>query len=306
MTGLRDLLHDPQARIAVALLAALVGVALIGPIVVTASPTKVELADRFLPPVWSGGEWSRPLGSDALGRDVLARLLAGARVSLLVGVAVVAASALVGTSAGLVAGYRGGIVDAIVMRLADAQLAFPGLVLVLAVVGAVGASIPAIVAILVALGWMVYARLARGIAAHLRTGGHVRAAELMGCSLPRVVFRHLLPAISGPLVTQATLELGRVMLTEAALSYLGLGIQPPDASWGLMVAENQPYLATAWWTVTLPGLALAGAVLATNLLSGAVRSHLDPVQRAVLASRRSRRHAPTAPSRPLPTEPHSS
>jgi peptide/nickel transport system permease protein len=148
-----------------------------------------------------------------------------------------------------------------------------------------------IIVVLSAYGWMIFARLSRGITVQLKTGGHVLAAELIGCSRRRVIFRHLLPAIGGPLFTQGMLELGRVMLAEASLSYLGLGIQPPDASWGLMVAENRPYLASAWWTVTLPGLTLATCVLMINLLASWGRLQLDPLQRQVVGSRGRRKAA---------------
>lgn len=288
---LRWLRSDPSSAAAALALLAVVVAALVGPALIDSSPTRVELGDRLLPPVWEGGGWGHPLGTDALGRDMLARLLGGARVSLLIGVTAVAGAAVVGTLAGMLAGYRGGLADTVVMRLADAQLAFPGLVLVLAVVGALGPSVTTIIVVLVALGWMVFARVARSLTAHLRHGGHVRSAEIMGCSRARLLLRHLLPAVSGPLLTQAMLELGKVMLTEASLSYLGLGVQPPDASWGLMVAENQPYLSSAWWAVTLPGLALAGCVLLTNVVAGGLRVRLDPVQRQLVGARRARRRA---------------
>jgi peptide/nickel transport system permease protein len=266
-------------------------VAIAGPLFITSSPSRVALEDRFIAPLWLDRDWDHLLGTDALGRDILARLIAGARVSLVIGLSVVAISAIVGMLIGVVAGYLGGLADAVAMRVVDAQLAFPGLVLILAVVGALGASVGVIIAVLSAYGWMIFARLSRGITVQLKTGGHVLAAELIGCSRRRVIFRHLLPALGGPLFTQGMLELGRVMLAEASLSYLGLGIQPPEASWGLMVAENRPYLVSAWWTVTLPGLTLAACVLMINLLASWGRLQLDPLQRQVVRSRGRRKAA---------------
>jgi peptide/nickel transport system permease protein len=202
---------------------------------------------------------------------------------------VVIIAGVIGTMLGLYAGYRGGWVDTLLMRIVDAQLAFPGLVLIIAVVGALGPSITVIIIVLSAYAWMIFARMSRGIAVQLTASGYVRAARLMGCSQWRVLTRHLLPAVAGPILTQSMLELGRIMLAEASLSFLGLGIQPPDVSWGLMVDENRPYISTAWWTVTLPGFVLATCVLMNNVLAGWIRVEMDPVQRQVASARRQRR-----------------
>lgn len=286
---LRRLRRDPVALTAAILLLGIVLAALFGPALLPGDAGRSVLRDRFLEPVWMGGTWAHPLGTDALGRDVLARMVGGARVSLSIGAAVVLIAGSLGTFLGIVAGYRGGWLDTVTMRVVDAQLAFPGLVIILAIVGALGPSVGVIIIVLSAYAWMVFTRLARGITVQLKGGGHVRAAQLLGCSTPRVVFRHLLPAMGGPLLTQSMLELGRVMLAEASLSYLGLGLQPPAASWGLMIAENRPYLSTAWWTVALPGLMLAVTVLVINILAGWIRVQLDPLQRQLSEARRLRR-----------------
>jgi len=284
----RRLRQSPVALAAAVMLVIIVLAAVFGPMIVPDHAGRTSLGDRFLEPVWQGGSWSHPLGTDALGRDMLARLLAGARVSLLIGAAVVLISGAFGTLVGVAAGYRGGWADTVAMRIVDAQLAFPGLVMILAIVGALGPSVPVIILVLSAYAWMVFARLARGITVQLKSGGHVRAAQLLGCSAPRVVFRHLLPSMGGALLTQSMLELGRVMLAESSLSYLGLGIQPPAASWGLMISENRAYLTQAWWTVTLPGAALACSVLVVNVLASWVRIQLDPMQRQLTEARRRR------------------
>lgn len=295
---LRRLRHDALASVAAVVLLFTLGVAVIGPHFVRSAGTRVRLSDRFLPPIWGGGGWDHIFGTDALGRDVAARLILGARVSLLVGFGVVIIAGTIGTLLGLLAGYKGGWVDTALMRLVDAQLAFPGLVLIIAVVGALGPSTRVMIIVLSAYAWMIFARLSRGIAVQLKAGGYVRAAQLIGCSGWRIITRHLLPAVAGPILTQSMLELGRIMLAEASLSFLGLGVQPPDVSWGLMVAENRPYISTAWWTVTLPGFALATCVLMNNVLAGWIRVQMDPMQRQVASARRLRRRpgrAVTAP-----------
>lgn len=241
------------------------------------SPTEVSVPDRLLPPAFvDGGSWAHPLGTDGLGRDVLSRLLYGGRVSLTVGFFVVLLAGTVGTAAGLVAGYRGGRVDSVIMRLVDAQLAFPGLLLILTILTIVGPSTTMVVVVLSLYGWMIYARLIRSLVLELRERPFIEASRVVGCSSRRIILRHLLPNVMAPLMTQAMLEFARAILAEASLSYLGLGIQPPQASWGLMVAENQVYVSLAWWTIVFPGLILAATVIAINTLASWVRVQMDP------------------------------
>lgn len=232
------------------------------------SPINGVLTDRLVSPSWFHGKYL--LGTDSLGRDILSRVIFGARTTLIIGFSVVALSGLFGTAAGLIAGYRGGWVDQVVMRLADAQLAFPGLLLTIIVIGVEGPSTPVLIVVIAVYGWMVYARLVRALVLRLREEQFVRAAEMSGTTTPFILVKHLLPNLLPALLTQALLELARVILVEASLSYLGLGVQPPQASWGLMVSENQGYLSQAWWTVVCPGVALALTVLAINLVARAV------------------------------------
>jgi peptide/nickel transport system permease protein len=177
---------------------------------------------------------------------------------------------------GLIAGYKGGWTSIVIMRVAEAQAAFPGLLLVVVLVGAVGPSVKVLIIVMAIYGWMVYARIVRSLVLQLREAPYVVAAELSGAGTGRVIRRHLLPPVVAPVVIQAVLDLGRVMLGEATLSYLGLGVQPPRISLGLMVAENQQYLEQAWWSVVVPGAALAICVLSINLFARSFTTGMDP------------------------------
>jgi oligopeptide/dipeptide ABC transporter ATP-binding protein len=239
---------------------------------------EIDLLDRLAKPAWGNG-WSHPLGTDALGQDELTLLLHGARVSVSTGLIVVLIAGSVGTTLGLIAGYLGGWRGTLIMRLVDASIAFPGLLLALIVFTMVGAGQRTLVIFLSALSWMVFTRVTHDVVLGLKHRPFVRAAETVGCSPTRIVWRHLLPNLASPLLTVATLEFAAVVLAEASLSYLGFGIQPPDSSWGLMVADGQQYLSTAWWLVAIPGFAIALTVLSLNLLASWLRVAADPRQR---------------------------
>jgi len=285
--AVRILSEDKVALASVVFVVVVVLSAVFAPWIAPYSPSDISLTDRLLPPVWSdGGGWSHVLGTDALGRDVLSRIVFGARNSLLIGVSVVVIAGAFGTVVGLIAGYRGGRADAILMRLADAQLAFPGLLLVILIISVLGPSIPIIIVVIAVYGWMIFARLVRGNVLQLREDLYIRAAVMAGCGPIRLMRRHLLPNLVSPIMTQAMLELARVILVEASLSYLGLGIQPPNVSWGLMVAENQAYLREGWWTVFFPGLILVFTIVALNLIASWLRVRSDPQQQQLIAARR--------------------
>jgi peptide/nickel transport system permease protein len=288
---LQLLWDDKVSFFGVVMLIVVILAAVFAPLVAPHGPETVDLTARLAPPVWSdGGSADHILGTDSLGRDVLSRLIYGARVSLSIGVVVVIISGIIGTLLGLLAGYKGGRWDTVIMRVADAQLAFPGLLLIIAVVAVVGPSIRILVIVLAVYGWMLFGRLVRGNVLQLREELYVRAATMSGAGAGRMMRRHFMPSLVSPLMTQSMLDLARVVLAEASLSYLGLGVQPPLTSWGLMVAENQTYLDEAWWTVVFPGLALALTVLATNLVASWLRIQTDPQQRQqVFALKRRRR-----------------
>jgi peptide/nickel transport system permease protein len=203
----------------------------------------------------------------------------GARVSLVVGVVVVVVAGAVGTLLGVVAGYSGGRTNSVIMRVVDTTLAFPGLLLALIILATVGPSMTTVIIVLALNNWMIYARVTQGIVLSVKETPYVEAAEIVGCRPRRVIARHILPNLSAPLLTLATLEFAAMVLSEAALSFLGVGIQPPQTSWGLDVAIGKDYMFTAWWLVTFPGLAIALTVLSINLVASWLRVTVDPTER---------------------------
>ena len=240
-------------------------------------PGAIDLAARLTPPFWyEGGALSHPLGTDQLGRDVLSRIIFGSRVSLVAGLSVTLVAGAFGTFVGLVSGFVGGRTDTILMRWVDMHIAFPGLLLTLVILAVIGPSLATVVIALSVNGWMVYARLVRGVVLIARELPYVEAAEVVGCRPQRIIFRHILPNLAAPILTLAVLEFARIILAEAALSFLGVGIQPPDTSWGLDVAAGRNYLFTAWWLVTFPGLAITLTVLGINFLASWLRVVADP------------------------------
>jgi len=253
-----------------ALLFAFVLAGIAAPLLAPADPYATELRAR-LGPARSG----HPLGQDTLGRDVLARVLYGARISLGVGAAAVALSLAVGVSLGAVAGWAGGWIDEGIARLIDVLLAFPGLLLAIALAAVLGPSVRNVVLALGVLGWTGYARLARAEIAALRRREFVEAAEALGAGPGRIVVRHLLPLAAPALLVQATFGLGGAIVAEASLSFLGLGAPPPLPSWGSMIYEGRPFLLVAPQLVLWPGVALATAVLALQLLGDGLRDLLD-------------------------------
>jgi len=251
-----------------------VGVALaaaIGPWLVPHDPVAQNLPLRL-----SGPSWQHPLGLDELGRDLLARMLAGARVSLLVGLSVVTISAAAGVLIGAVAGYVGGALDTLVGRLMDVLMAFPGILLAIALVAVLGPSLRNVVLALVTIGWVGYARLVRGQVLKVRELEYVQAARALGASMPRVVARHVIPATFSSVTVQATLGMAAAIIAEASLSFLGLGVQPPTPSWGTMLDAGRSHLFDAPHLTIVPGLAIAVLVVGFNFAGDALRDRLDP------------------------------
>ena len=276
----RELKRDTPGLIGVVLMVALVLTAILAPVISPHDPTEQDLTARLVPPVWyEKGTWDHVFGTDHLGRDVLSRAIHGSRVSLLVGTTVVLLAGGFGVVMGLMAGYLGGRTDAFVMRWIDTQVAFPGLLLALIILAVIGPSLTTVVVVLSLNGWMVYGRMTRGAVLAVRQTPYVEAAEIVGCRWPRIIFRHILPNLTSPLLTLAILEFARIVLAEAALSFLGLGIQPPATSWGLDVAVGKNYMFMAWWLVTIPGSAIAVTVLAINLVASWMRLISDPQER---------------------------
>ncbi len=240
-------------------------------------PIEQDISNRLKPP-GSHGPSGRVhvLGTDHLGRDLLARVILGARPALMVGFAAVAISGIIGMVVGLVSGYFGGRVDDVFMRLADIQLAFPFILLAIAVIGVLGPSLPVIIVVIGVSSWVVYARVVRGAVLSLREREFVQAALALGSRDGRILLRHILPNAFTPWLVVATLDMARVIVIESALSFLGLGVQPPTPTWGGMLADGRVYISTAWWLATFPGLAILVTVLEINLFGDGLRDTLDP------------------------------
>lgn len=261
-----------RAAVAGGIVVAVLGVlAIAGPVLSPYDPAVQDLANRLQAP-----SLAHPLGTDQLGRDVATRLAAGARISLGIALLVTGIRLAIGVCVGLVAGYVGGWVDEVLMRVVDVLLAFPGIVLALVVAGVAGPSLRNLVLALAAVGWTTYARVVRSSVLEVRERAFVKASRLTGAPRRRVIRRHVLPNVAGPVVVLATLDLGGVILATAGLSFLGLGAQPPAPEWGAMLATGRHHLRDAAWLVNAPGLAIVCAVLGANLLGDGVRDALDP------------------------------
>ena len=261
--------------------AAVVLVALLAPVLAPHSLTAIDLVHRLSTPIWDGGDWNHPLGTDALGRDVLSRILYGARTSLgIAGVAVLLAATL-GILLGLVSGYAGSWADALIMRLADVQLSFPYLLLAIAVMALLKPSLANLIVVLVMRSWVVYARLVRVVTLSAKERDFVIAARALGGGAARIVFRHIAPNVMGPAIVVSSFQLAELIIVESSLSFLGLGVQPPTPSWGGMVSEGRAYVSSAWWLSALPGLAIVVTVLGANLFGDALRRSLDPRLRGI-------------------------
>jgi peptide/nickel transport system permease protein len=270
------LLRGPTGLAGTLVVAAVVITAVLAQLVAPQDPNHIDLAHRLRPPtLWSGGG-DNPLGTDQLGKDVLSRVIHGARLSLLIGSLAVVLSGLVGVTAGLLAGYLGGKLDAVIMRAADVQLAFPFILLAIAIVGVLGPTVPNIVLVLALSGWVQFARIVRSETLSLRRRPFIEAARIIGASSGSILRRHLLPNVLPSVIVLGTLELGRVIILESGLAFLGLGIPPPAITWGAMLAEGRNYVREAWWLSVFPGLALMILVLAINLAGDALRNALDP------------------------------
>ena len=263
------------------LLLCIVGVAILAPFLTPHDPNKVAIGARLQGPGYRTDDGKLfLLGTDGVGRDVLSRVLVGSRLSLLIAVSAVLIAALLGSTVGLVSGFAGGAMDSVIMRLGDIWLAFPEILLALSVTAVLG---PSVLNLIVALGlsrWVSYARLVRGNVLTLREREFVTAAHSIGVSPLRIMLRHILPNVVDVIVILSALHLGQMIILESALSFLGLGIQPPTPSWGGMIGDGRIYLHNAWWVATFPGLAIAGTVLLAGLFGDALRDALDPRFRA--------------------------
>ncbi len=281
LTYVRALLREPVTAAAAAFLLLLVAASLGADWVSPYDPTDQNLRNRLRPPFSANDEGGivHILGTDELGRDVLSRILHGGQVSISVGLVGALVSGVIGVVSGLVAGYRRGVVETVIMRLVDGMLALPSLLIALIILFLAGAGFWKLILVFALLRWMVYARMTRGLALAYRDAEFVHAATAVGARGRRVMFRHLLPNFASPLLVLGTLEVAFLILSEASLSFLGFGIQPPNPSWGLMIANGREYLQQAWWIVTFPGVAIMLCALSLNLVALWFRSATDPQHR---------------------------
>jgi ABC-type dipeptide/oligopeptide/nickel transport system permease subunit len=273
----RKLTRNPLSLFGIVILLVVLGAAIAAPWVAPHDPARQSLVRRFTPPVWMpGGDASYPLGTDQVGRDILSRIVHGARISLIVGVSAVVVSVAVGVAMGLAAGYLGGRVDVVLMTIVDVTLSFPQLLLALAFVAALGPSLVTIIVVLGLTGWERYARVVRAEVLALREKDFIEAARAMGVSTFRIVFRHVLPNTFSSIIVLSTLQVAQAILQEAALSFLGVGSGRAYPTWGQMIALGRDFVSVAWWLPTFPGLAILLTVLAINLVGDRLRDALDP------------------------------
>jgi peptide/nickel transport system permease protein len=254
-------------------------ISLAAPLIAPYDPGRGTLAKRLQPPSWQGGDPSNILGTDQQGRDILSRIIWGGRVSLTVGFTVVGIAGAFGTLLGLISGYYGGWIDVLLMRLVDIQSSFPGLLVALTFVMVLGPGERNLIIALCFNGWMIHARMARSQVLSLRESAMVESCRAIGCSPAKILFSHVLPNVISPLITTYVLEMAHMISAEATMSFLGYGIQPPQASWGLMIGEGRVYITNAPWLITLPGVAVALTILSLNLVGNWIRDEFDPLQK---------------------------
>jgi peptide/nickel transport system permease protein len=277
VTLLRRLVRRRTALFGMLVVLGVLLAAAFAPLVAPFDPLEQDIGQRLREPGWQDAQGRvHPLGTDHLGRDILSRIVFGSRIALVVGLAAVLISGVLGMLIGLLAGYFGGRVDDFLMRLADIQLAFPFILLAIAVIGVLGPSLRNIIIVIGVSSWVVYARVVRGEVLSIREREYVQAAIALGSQHWRVLRRHVLPNTLTPWLVVATLDMARVIVIESALSFLGLGVQPPTPTWGGMLADGRVYLSTAWWLATFPGLAILITVLGINLFGDGLRDTLDP------------------------------
>lgn len=265
-----------RTRLATLSLTGMLLSALIGPLVAPHAPNATNLRERLQPPVFAGGDWRHPLGTDQLGRDVLTRSLHGARISLMVAGIATLLGATIGSLLGLLAAVRApSWSDQLVTYVIDVQLSLPFILLAIAVALALGTSLPVLIGLAALATWPAYARVVRGVALSLREREFILAARALGAGEARVMLRHLLPNLAAPIIVLATLTLGGIVLFESSLSFIGIGIRPPNPSWGVMIAEGREYLSIAWWLSLVPSGFLLALTLAVGTLGDALRDRID-------------------------------
>ena len=279
--GLNQILGHHSLTLGAAVLLAVVLGALLAPIIAPHDPYAQDVTQRMIPPVWQDkGSWNHILGTDKLGRDYLSRLLYGAQISMTIGLATAMLSGLIGTTLGILAGYFGGKTDAIISYLITTRLSMPVILVALAMASLVGGSLQMVIILLGVLLWDRFAVVARATTQQLRDAEFIASAKVLGASTPYILVKELLPNILSPLIVVVTLEMAHAILLEATLSFLGLGVQPPLPSWGLMVAEGKAYMFFQPWVIAIPGIALMVLVMAINLVGDGLRDLNAPQNRS--------------------------
>lgn len=276
---MRRLRLAATARVGIAILVAIALAALFAEVIAPSAPETQALTERLDPPSWLGGEHGYMLGTDQLGRDVMSRVIFGSRVSLIVGVAGVILSGTLGVTLGLLAGYFGGYWDRVIMRVTDVQQAIPALALAIAVVAVLRPSLLNLIIVLAVTTWVAFARVVRSEVLALRESLFVEAARVVGARDTRIIALHILPNVAASIIVIASLTVANLILFEASLSFLGLGVPPPTPTWGRMVFDGLEYVSTAWWIPLFPGVAVMLTVLGSNLVGDWLRDALDPRQR---------------------------
>jgi peptide/nickel transport system permease protein len=285
----------------IVVLAALVLAAVFAPWLAPRSPTEGDITQKLIPPLWTErGDREHPLGTDRFGRDVLSRIIHGSRISLVVSLVAIFVAGTLGTLIGLISGYRGGLVDAILMRLTDVGLSLPTILIAVVLVAVSEPSFGNVILVIALLLWPRFARQIRGETLAVKEQDFVALAVVAGRSSAWIIGRHILPNVMPTLLVISTLQVGYVILLEGTLSFLGVGVPPPNPAWGLMIADGRGFLATAWWITLFPGLAMLLTVLAVNLLGDWLRDHLDPRLRQLGSRPAADPRASGAEAAPLP------
>jgi peptide/nickel transport system permease protein len=274
--GLRQLLASPTATFGAAMLVAFVLMALFAPVIAPRDPTAPDLLQRLAPPSWVTGDTGHVLGTDHLGRDILSRLIFGTRVALVVGSLGVLLAATIGITLGTLAGYFGGWTDTIISRVVDTIIAIPNVILYLAVLFAFGPSLTILVLVIGGINWTTFARVVRAEVLSMKQRDFVEASRASGQRVPLIIVKHVLPNVMAPILVVATLNVATVIILEASLSFLGLGVQPPTVTWGRMLADGRNYVATAWWLATFPGIFITFLSLSLIFVGDWLRDVLDP------------------------------
>jgi peptide/nickel transport system permease protein len=264
-------LRNPLSLAGLAIIGLLVCVAVLAPLLAPYDPLRTDIANRLAPP-----SRAHPFGTDQLGRDVFSRILYGARISLRIAILTALISTAIGFPVGILSGYFRGRVDDLLMRVTDMFMAFPRLILAMAIAAALRPTLENVVIAIALAGWPTYARLARSVTLAIREEVYVEAAHAVGASTSRILLRHILPGVVSPVIIQVSLDMGGIILTAAGLGFIGFGAQPPTPEWGLMISEGRNYIPGQWWLSTFPGLAISLVVLGFNLLGDGIRDVLDP------------------------------